>query len=97
MLDVEISTQVDLKPVLLEAEVKIHTVYSFIFRPQDRSALAFSVKDREIAVDSLRIRGFNVLQQNEISRQSDYSLMDGCSNRVAPEAFFDTKVWLFEH
>ena len=71
MLVVEISTEADLKPVLaalLEAEVKIHTVYSFIFRPRNHSAVAFNVEEREIAADSLQKRGFKVLQQSEISR-----------------------------
>jgi hypothetical protein len=53
---------------LLEAEINIHYIYSFIKRPADRSALAINVEDPEIAAQSLNQRGFKVLTQGDISR-----------------------------
>ncbi len=53
---------------LLEAEVNIHYVYSFLKRPEGRSALAFSVEDPDIARHSLNVRGFKVLTQRDIAR-----------------------------
>jgi hypothetical protein len=68
---VEISDEGDLKAVLcalLEAEVNIHYVYSFIKRPDGKSALAFNIEDADIATQSLVKRGFKVLSQRDISR-----------------------------
>ncbi len=53
---------------LLEAEINTHYVYSFIKRPNDRSAMAISAEDPDIAAQALSRRGFKVLQQNDISR-----------------------------
>jgi hypothetical protein len=53
---------------LLEAEINIHYIYSFIKRPADRSAFAINVEDPEIAAQSLNQRGFKVLTQGDISR-----------------------------
>jgi hypothetical protein len=53
---------------LLEAEINTHYVYSFIKRPADRSALAISAEDPDIAAQALAKRGFKVLQQGDISR-----------------------------
>lgn len=71
ILAVEISAESDLKGVLaalLEAEVNIHYVYSFIKRPEGKSALVINVEDTEIAAQSLNHRGFKVLCQRDISR-----------------------------
>ena len=53
---------------LLEAEINTHYVYSFIKRPNDRSAIAISAEDPDIAAQALSQRGFKVLQQGDISR-----------------------------
>ena len=71
ILVVEISDESELRSVLaalLEAEINIHYVYSFIKRPLDRSAIAISAEDPETAAQALGQRGFKVLQQNDISR-----------------------------
>ena len=71
LLAVEITDESQLKEVLcamLEAEVNIHYVYSFIKRPQDRCALAINVEDPDIAAQALHCRGFKVLTQADIAR-----------------------------
>ena len=71
ILVVEIGDESELRSVLsalLEAEINIHYVYSFIKWPSDRSAIAISAEDPETAAQALGQRGFKVLQQNDISR-----------------------------
>ncbi len=71
VLAVEISDEADLKPVLaslLEAEINIHYIYSFIKRPEGRSALAMNIEDMDVAAQALNTRGFKVLTQRDISR-----------------------------
>jgi hypothetical protein len=71
ILAVEIGDESELKGVLaalLEAEINIHYVYSFIKRPNDRSALAVSAEDSDIAAQALSQRRFKVLSQRDISR-----------------------------
>lgn len=71
VLAVEIGDESDLKGVLgalLEAEINIHYIYSFIKRPNLRSALAINVEDADVAAQSLSRRGFAVLTQSDISR-----------------------------
>jgi hypothetical protein len=71
VLAVELGDESELSLVLsslLEAEINIHYVYSFIKRPADRSALAISAEDPDIASQALTNRGFKVLQQSDISR-----------------------------
>jgi hypothetical protein len=71
ILVVEIGDESELRSVLaalLEAEINIHYVYSFIKRPLDRSAVAISAEDAETAAQALGQRGFKVLQQSDISR-----------------------------
>lgn len=53
---------------LLEAEVNIHYIYSFIKRPQGRAALALNVEDPEVAAQALNHRNIRVLTQHDISR-----------------------------
>ena len=68
---VEIDGEADLKAVLsalLEAEINIHYVYSFIKRPEGRSALLLNIEDADIAAQSLTKRGIKVLSQRDISR-----------------------------
>ena len=71
ILAVEVSDESELSKVLaalLEAEINIHYIYSFIKRPAERSALAINAEDPDIASQALANRGFKVLQQSDISR-----------------------------
>jgi hypothetical protein len=71
VLGVEIVDESQLKDVLaalFEAEINIHYVYSFIKRPDGRSALAINAEDADVAAQSLTTRGFRVLTQRDISR-----------------------------
>ncbi len=71
LLCIEIDDESRLTAVLaslLEAEVNIHYVYSFIKRPEGKGALAISVEDAEVAAQAAGHRGFKVLTQSDISR-----------------------------
>lgn len=71
ILAVEITDESDLKGVLsalLEAEINIHYLYSFIKRPEGKAALAINAEDIDIAAQSVNRRGFRVLTQRDISR-----------------------------
>lgn len=71
VLAVELSSERDLKPVLqalLEAEVNVHYMYSFLVRPQEKLALAASVDDADVAQHVLEAHRFKVLGQADISR-----------------------------
>lgn len=68
---VEINSEADLKGVLaalLEAEVNIHYIYSFISRPEGKSAIVLNVEDPEIAAQSVHHRGYKVLTQRDVAR-----------------------------
>ena len=71
VLAVEINDEGDLRDVLaalFEAEINIHYVYSFIKRPEGKSALALNIEDADVAAQSLGTHGFKVLTQKDISR-----------------------------
>lgn len=71
VLAVEITDEGDLKEVLsalLEAEINIHYVYSFIKRPDGKSALVLNIEDQDVAAQSLNNHGFKILTQSDISR-----------------------------
>jgi hypothetical protein len=71
VLAVEITDESELTGVLaalLEAEINIHYVYSFIKRPEGKAALAINAEDTDIAAQSLGHRGFKILNQGDISR-----------------------------
>jgi hypothetical protein len=71
VIAVEISDEADLREVLaalLEAEINIHYVYSFIKRPEGRSALVLNIEDPDVAAQSLNNHGFKVLTQADIAR-----------------------------
>ena len=71
LLVVEIDDESKLTLVLsalLEAEVNIHYIYSFIKRPKGKAALAISVEDPDVAAQSVSQRGYKVLSQADISR-----------------------------
>jgi hypothetical protein len=71
VLAVELEDESELKGVLgalVEAEINIHYIYSFIKRPGGRTALAVNVEDSEVAAQALGQRGFRVVTQADISR-----------------------------
>ena len=71
VIAVEIRDESDLKNVLaalFEAEINIHYVYSFIKRPEGKSALALNIEDADVAAQSLSTHGFKLLTQRDISR-----------------------------
>lgn len=71
VLAVEITDEADLKGVLaalFEAEINVHYVYSFIKRPEGKSALAINAEDSDVAAQALNQRGFRALAQSDISR-----------------------------
>lgn len=71
VLVVEITDESELKGILcalLEAEINVHYVYSFIKRPMGKSAIVINAEDSDVAAQSLGNRGFKVLTQADISR-----------------------------
>jgi hypothetical protein len=57
-----------LMAALLEAELNINYLYSFIPHPQGKSILALSMEDNELAEQALRRHQFRTLKQSDISR-----------------------------
>jgi hypothetical protein len=57
-----------LMSALLEAEVNINYLYSFIPQPNGKSLLALSMEDNEIAEHILESHQFKVLRQRDLSR-----------------------------
>src|ERR1700719_3945729 len=57
-----------LMSALLEAELNINYLYSFIPHPQGKSILALSMEDNEIGEQVLKRHQFRVLRQTDISR-----------------------------
>ncbi len=71
LLAVEINDEAELKGVLaalLEAEINIHYVYSFIKRPEGKSALAINAEDSDTGAQALSRRGYRVLTHRDIAR-----------------------------
>jgi hypothetical protein len=71
VLAVEINDEGDLREVLaalLEAEINIHYVYSFLKRPDGKSALVLNIEDQDVATQSLNNHGFKTLTQSDIAR-----------------------------
>lgn len=68
---VEIADERHLQNVLvafLEAELNIHYLYSFLTRPNGKSALALCLEHQEVAVDVLSKHQFRVLYQTDLAR-----------------------------
>jgi hypothetical protein len=68
---VEVGSATDLNGLmtaLLEAEININYLYSFIPHPHGKSLLAMSMEDREMAEKVLQRHQFRVLRQADISR-----------------------------
>ena len=71
MLVAEISTEADLKYVtaaLVEAEINIHYLYSFIMRPNGKTAVAMNVEDAEFAESVLQARQIRCLTRRDVAR-----------------------------
>jgi hypothetical protein len=71
LLVVELDSTTELTGImaaLLEAEININYLYSFIPHPQGKSLLALSMEDNEMAEKVLRRHQFPVLKQSDISR-----------------------------
>ncbi len=71
VLAVELTDESQLQEVLaalFEAEINIHYIYSFIKRPEGRSALAINAEDDDVAAQALGNKGFRVLTQRDIAR-----------------------------
>jgi hypothetical protein len=71
MLVVEVDAATELHKVikgLLEAELNINYLYSFIPHPRGKSLLALSMEDNEMGEQCLKRHGFSVLRQVDISR-----------------------------
>lgn len=57
-----------LMSALLEAEININYLYSFIPHPQGKSIMALSMEDGEVAEKVLQSHQFRLLRQGDISR-----------------------------
>lgn len=53
---------------LLEAELNIHYLYSFLTRPNGRSALALCLEHQDVAIHALTRHQFRVLYQGDLAR-----------------------------
>jgi hypothetical protein len=53
---------------LLEAEININYLYSFIPHPHGKSIMALSMEDSEVAEKVLQRHQFRLLRQSDISR-----------------------------
>jgi hypothetical protein len=67
-VEVEPTSLPRLMAALLEAELNIHYLYSFIPHPQGKSILALSMEDNDLADQALRRHQFRTLKQSDISR-----------------------------
>src|SRR4029079_17889929 len=71
LLVVELDSAVnlgELMTALLETELNINYLYSFIPHPRGKSILALSMEDNEMAAHVLHHHHFRVLNQSDISR-----------------------------
>ena len=71
LLATEVNSTDDLNKLmtaLLEAELHINYLYSFIPHPNGKSIVAISVEDNEVAAQALKRHQFPVLKQADISR-----------------------------
>lgn len=71
VIAVQLNTEAELKFVtaaLVEAEINIHYIYSFLMRPRNKTAVAISLEDNDLARCVLRSRQLSVLDQSDIAR-----------------------------
>jgi hypothetical protein len=67
-VEVDPTSLTRLMAALLEAELNINYLYSFIPQPQGKSIIALSVEDNNLAEQALRRHQFRTLRQSDISR-----------------------------
>jgi hypothetical protein len=68
---IELQSESQLKDVtrlLLKAEINIHYVYPFLFRPNGRYGLVVRTEAQELAASVLSSHGITVLGRNDIAR-----------------------------
>ena len=71
LLVVELDSATNLSSLmaaLLQADINVHYLYSFIPHPGGKSLIALSIEDSELAEQALRQQNFRVLRQADISR-----------------------------
>jgi hypothetical protein len=71
LLVVEFDSAVDLNKLmtaLLEAEININYLYSFIPNPNGKPLIGLSIEDNDIAAKVLQRHQFHILKQSDISR-----------------------------
>jgi hypothetical protein len=57
-----------LMSALLEAELNVNYLYTFIPHPNGKSVIGLSIEDNELAEQALRRHQFTTLKQNDLSR-----------------------------
>lgn len=71
LLAVELASEADIKKVtsaLVQAEINIHYTYPFVARPNDRSALAISLEDNDLAAETISLHQLRIIGQDDIAR-----------------------------
>lgn len=71
LVAVELISTVEIEKVtraLVQAEINIHYIYPFLFRPNNNTALALSLEDNELAADTLTRHQLRLIGQNDITR-----------------------------
>jgi len=69
VVEIDSATQLNtLMAALLEAEININYLYSFIPHPHGKSIMALSMEDNEVAENILKRHQFRILRQSDISR-----------------------------
>ena len=69
VVEIDSTTQLNaLVSALLEAEININYLYSFIPHPHGKSILALSMEDHDVAEKILKRHQFRILRQSDISR-----------------------------
>lgn len=67
-VEVDSSALGRLMAALLQAELNINYLYSFIPHPEGKSIVALSMEDNDLAEQVLQREQFRILKQNDISR-----------------------------
>ena len=67
-VEVESTDLGKLMSALLEAELNVNYLYSFIPHPQGKSIVALSMEDNDLAEQALKRHQFRTLRQSDISR-----------------------------
>ena len=71
LLAVELASEADIKKVtsaLVQAEINIHYTYPFVALPNDRSALAISLEDNDLAAETISLHQLKIIGQDDIAR-----------------------------